>query len=58
MSDRAQLQALTKELESDPAYCLALADIRQEISNQILKAGPAMLHSVASVMGIKQRKEK
>ena len=52
MSDRAQVQAIAEELAESSTYSLQIADRRLDLSRKILKASPAMLNAIESLMGV------
>ena len=51
LSDAAQVKALADELAQCPKYSLAISDMRQELSRQILTADAAMVRAVSATMG-------
>lgn len=54
MSDGARVKALAEELEQCPKYSLHIANLRQEICQQVDKAPPVILDALASVLGIRR----
>lgn len=54
VSDHELVKALAEELAKSSRYSLHIANLRQEISRQVMKAPPPVLDAVASALGIRR----
>lgn len=51
-TDLELTRRMGEEMANDPVYSLRISDLRIELSNLILKASPAMVNAVASIMHV------